>query len=79
MFYLNTGYALLRFVLELLQEKAYVTGLEAANRVVDYFGEGQFAKIVPVEDDEPHVQELRRLNRVFNEIRTQLPLSDNFL
>lgn len=61
------------------QEKAYVTGLEAANRVVDYFGEGQFAKIVPVEDDEPHVQELRRLNRDFNQVRNQLPLSDYFL
>ncbi|CAK9147103.1 unnamed protein product [Ilex paraguariensis] len=31
------------------QEKSYVVGLEAANRVVDYLGEGTFAKIIPVE------------------------------
>ncbi|XXG86297.1 hypothetical protein AAC387_Pa11g1219 [Persea americana] len=61
------------------QEKAYVTGLEAANRVVDYVGEGNFAKIIAVEEDEPHVQALRSLNRNVNEIRAQLPLSDFFL
>ncbi|KAA8535968.1 hypothetical protein F0562_028446 [Nyssa sinensis] len=45
------------------QEKSYVTGLEAANRVVDYLEEGTFAKIIPVEEDEPHIQVLRSLNR----------------
>ncbi|KAF7810761.1 NAD(P)-binding domain containing protein [Senna tora] len=61
------------------QEKSYVTGLEAANRVVDYLEEGSFAKILPVEEAEPHIQTFRSLNRNFNDIRTQLPLSNYFL
>ncbi|EXB24028.1 Phytoene dehydrogenase [Morus notabilis] len=61
------------------QEKSFVTGLEAANRVVDCLEEGSFAKIIPVEEDEPHIEALRSLNRRFNEIRAQLPLSDYFL
>lgn len=61
------------------QEKSYITGLEAANRVVDYLEQGSFAKIIPVEGDEPHIQTLRSLNRSFNELRAQLPLSDYFL
>lgn len=61
------------------QEKAYVTGLEAANRVVDYVGEGNFAKIIPVEEDEPQIRALRDVNRSLNEIRSQVPLSDYFL
>lgn len=62
-----------------MQEKAYVTGLEAANSVVDYLEEGSFAKIIPIEEDEPHVQALRELNRTFDEIRSQLPWSGYFL
>ncbi|GMN38215.1 hypothetical protein TIFTF001_007441 [Ficus carica] len=61
------------------QEKSFVTGLEAANRVVDYLEEGSFAKIIPVEDDEPHIEALRILNRRFNEVQVQLPFSDYFL
>ncbi|KAG6711992.1 hypothetical protein I3842_05G083300 [Carya illinoinensis] len=61
------------------QEKSYVTGLEAANRVVDYLEEGSFAKIIPVEEDEPHIQALRSLNRNFNQFRSQVPLSNFFL
>ncbi|KAL5791235.1 hypothetical protein ACOSQ2_006123 [Xanthoceras sorbifolium] len=61
------------------QEKSYVTGLEAANLVVDYLEDGSFAKIVPVEEDEPHIEALRNLNRRFNEIREQLPLTNYFL
>ncbi|HEY9824265.1 MAG TPA: FAD-dependent oxidoreductase [Stenomitos sp.] len=38
------------------QEKAYVTGLEAANAAIAKFGVGQPAAIIPVEADEPHVQ-----------------------
>ncbi len=45
------------------QEKAYVTGLEAANAVVRQFGLGELAPIVPVEPDEPHIETLRDLNR----------------
>ncbi|KAL9417493.1 hypothetical protein AB3S75_040469 [Citrus x aurantiifolia] len=61
------------------QERSYVTGLEAANRVVDYLGDGSFSKIIPVEEDEPHIEALRTVNRRFNEIRAQLPLSDYLL
>jgi uncharacterized protein with NAD-binding domain and iron-sulfur cluster len=45
------------------QEKAYVTGLEAANRVVALLGKGQPAPILPVVPDEPHIQLARSLNR----------------
>ncbi|KAK1558399.1 hypothetical protein Q3G72_001903 [Acer saccharum] len=61
------------------QEKSYVTGLEAANLVVDYLEDGSFAKIIPVEEDEAHIETLRNLNRRFNEIREQVPLSNYFL
>ncbi|XWS24682.1 hypothetical protein CRYUN_Cryun27aG0003600 [Craigia yunnanensis] len=61
------------------QEKSYVTGLEAANRVVDYLEEGSFAKVIPVEEDEPHIEALRNLNRRLNEIISQVPLSSYFL
>ncbi|XP_062186210.1 uncharacterized protein LOC133889757 isoform X2 [Phragmites australis] len=59
--------------------KAYVTGLEAANRVVDYFGNGDFAKIIAVEGDEPHIEALRSLNRRANELKSQIPFSEFFL
>ncbi|KAK3141810.1 hypothetical protein QOZ80_4BG0338580 [Eleusine coracana subsp. coracana] len=61
------------------KEKAYVTGLEAANRVVDYFGNGDFAKIIAVEGDEPHIETLRSLNRRANELKSQIPFSEFFL
>ncbi|KAF4382449.1 hypothetical protein G4B88_011401 [Cannabis sativa] len=61
------------------QEKSYVSGLESANLVVDYLEQGSFAKIIPVEEDEPHIEALRTLNRRINELTTQLPLSDYFL
>ncbi|XP_054786317.1 uncharacterized protein LOC129292724 isoform X3 [Prosopis cineraria] len=57
------------------QEKSYVTGLEAANRVVDYLEEGSFARILPVEEAEPHIQTLRNANKSFNDLRAQLSLS----
>ncbi|KAM7253528.1 hypothetical protein ACFE04_021682 [Oxalis oulophora] len=61
------------------QEKSYVTGLEAANRVIDRLEEGEFAKILPVEEDEPHIEALRNLNRNLNELRSQIPFSNYFL
>jgi uncharacterized protein with NAD-binding domain and iron-sulfur cluster len=45
------------------QEKAYVTGLEAANEVISYFGYGNRARILPIESDEPHIQAARFLNQ----------------
>ncbi|TVQ44155.1 MAG: FAD-dependent oxidoreductase [Gloeocapsa sp. DLM2.Bin57] len=45
------------------QEKAYVTGLEAANLIIERYQQGQPAQIIPVEPDEPHIQIARNLNR----------------
>ena len=45
------------------QEKAYVTGLEAANRVIEQFAQGQLASIIPIVPDEPHIQAARAVNR----------------
>jgi len=45
------------------QEKAYVTGLEAANLVISQLGKGIQATILPVEADEPHIQGLREINK----------------
>ncbi|MEB3827545.1 hydroxysqualene dehydroxylase [Phormidium sp. CCY1219] len=49
------------------QEKAYVTGLEAANLVIDRFGMGKRANIIPVEPDEPHIQLARSLNQTLRQ------------
>jgi uncharacterized protein with NAD-binding domain and iron-sulfur cluster len=51
------------------QEKAYVTGLEAANRVINSFGIGQPASIIPIVPDEPHIQVARAVNRSGREVR----------
>ncbi|MGJ3248068.1 MAG: hydroxysqualene dehydroxylase [Elainellaceae cyanobacterium] len=45
------------------QEKAFVTGLEAANLVIQSLGQGKQASILPVEPDEAHIQMGRSLNR----------------
>ena len=45
------------------QEKAYVTGLEAANQVISRFLSGRAAQILPVEPDEAHIQIARTLNQ----------------
>ena len=50
------------------QEKAYVTGLEAANLVVDYLGEGGKANILPIEADESHIQAARTINNTVRQI-----------
>jgi uncharacterized protein with NAD-binding domain and iron-sulfur cluster len=55
------------------QEKAFVTGLEAANMTISYLGEGQLANILPVEADEVHIQALRQLNNGFRDIKKLLP------
>jgi uncharacterized protein with NAD-binding domain and iron-sulfur cluster len=55
------------------QEKAFVTGLEAANMAISYLGEGQLANILPVEADEVHIQALRQLNNGFRDIKKFLP------
>ena len=56
------------------QEKAYVTGLEAANKAIDYLGHGSKAKILPIQSDEPHIQVARTLNRILRKVgETLLP------
>ncbi len=56
------------------QEKAYVTGLEAANHVIRQLGQGLLAPILPVADDEPHIQAARLLNRGWREwVRAIVP------
>jgi hypothetical protein len=47
--------------------------------VVDYFGTGDFAKIIAVKGDEPHIETLRNLSRRANELKSQIPFSEFFL
>lgn len=54
------------------QEKAYVTGLEAANKVIAKFDMGQPASIIPITPDEPHIQAARLLNRTARNVSQQL-------
>ncbi|MGK7923796.1 MAG: FAD-dependent oxidoreductase [Spirulina sp.] len=56
------------------QEKAYVTGLEAANRVIERFKIGEKATIIPIEEDEPHIKIARSINKNVRELgKTILP------
>lgn len=56
------------------QEKAYVTGLEAANLIIDRFQQGSKAEIIPVEADELHIQMARSLNKsIRNGLASLLP------
>lgn len=55
------------------QEKAYVTGLEAANLVVKRFGIGVEAKIMPIEPDEPHIQFARTVNKAMRDLAKVFP------
>lgn len=50
------------------QEKAYVTGLEAANLVISHLGEGTPVQILPVAADEPHIQLARTVNRTVRHV-----------
>ena len=54
------------------QEKAYVTGLEAANRVVDLLGMGTAASITPIVPDEPHIQAARAVNNTVRQLVNQV-------
>ncbi len=54
------------------QEKAYVTGLEAANQVIHQFGIGQPASIIPIVPDEPHIQVARSVNRTIRDLTQHL-------
>ncbi|MGF1487649.1 MAG: FAD-dependent oxidoreductase [Prochloraceae cyanobacterium] len=54
------------------QEKAYVTGLEAANLAIEQFDIGQKANIIPVEPDEPHIQAGREINRTIRDLSSSI-------
>jgi len=47
----------------LSQERSWVTGLFAANQVVQRLGRGREAEVLPVEPDEPHTVAAKTLNR----------------
>lgn len=55
------------------QEKAYVTGLEAANLVIEQFNLGTKADIIPIEADEPHIQVARNINQTIRSWTELLP------
>jgi len=55
------------------QEKAYVTGLEAANLVIKEFGMGSSANILSIEADEPHIQVARTINKTVRDWTQFLP------
>ena len=52
--------------------KAYVTGLEAANLVIQQFSHGNMTQILPIESDEPHIQIARSLNQTLRNIAKSL-------
>ena len=54
------------------QEKAYVTGLEAANRVIDLLRAGTAAEIIPIVPDEPHIQAARVVNKTVRRMVHQI-------
>eukprot|EP00737_Agarophyton_chilense_P001975 gb/GEZJ01002233.1/.p1 GENE.gb/GEZJ01002233.1/~~gb/GEZJ01002233.1/.p1 ORF type:complete len:557 (+),score=70.08 gb/GEZJ01002233.1/:5748-7418(+) len=64
------------------QEKALVTGYEAANATLEYFGYEKSAQktIIPVEEDEPHIIVARRVYKALERIRRQFnPFSGLFI
>ncbi len=54
------------------QEKAYVTGLEAANRAIAHLRHGSPATILPIELDEPHIAIARTVNRSLRDLVSQV-------
>lgn len=54
------------------QEKAYVTGLEAANRVMTLLDTGTAAEIIPIVPDEPHIQAARAVNKTVRQMVNQI-------
>ncbi|KAL4520634.1 hypothetical protein Ndes2526A_g05184 [Nannochloris sp. 'desiccata'] len=61
----------------LSQERAYVTGLAAANLVMQQLGQGNPAEILPVEADEGHIRAAKQVNKsvvnVLNSVGIRLP------
>jgi hypothetical protein len=62
-----------------VQERAYVTGLAAANMVVSTLGVGQAADILPTEADEAHIVAGRLINRTVKSAAQALGVKSPFL
>ena len=57
----------------LSQERAYITGLAAANLVIQGLSYGVPAPIIPVEEDEPHVVAGKKANQAVQGFLEALP------
>ncbi|KAJ9522148.1 hypothetical protein QJQ45_005136 [Haematococcus lacustris] len=62
-----------------VQERAYVTGLTAANLVISRLGQGQPAHILNVEPDEPHVAAAKEVVKQLRGLPAALGLSSPLL
>lgn len=58
----------------LSQERAYITGLTAANLVIGSLSHGVPANIIPVEEDEQHVTAAKGANQAVQGFFEALPL-----
>ena len=65
-------------VVTCMQERAWVTGVRAANMVVDRLGRGTHAVILPVEPDEPWIAGLKGANRALKSSLEALGLGNPF-
>lgn len=63
----------------LSQERAYITGLAAANLVIQGLGHGVPAEIIPVDEDEPHVAAAKGANQAVQGFFEALPSPLNSL
>ncbi|WIA34177.1 hypothetical protein OEZ86_012535 [Tetradesmus obliquus] len=63
----------------LSQERAYVTGLTAANLVVDHCGQGSKAVVLDVEPDEPHIAAAKQANQAVRGVLDSLGLRSPLL
>lgn len=64
------------------QEKALVTGYEAANATLSYLGfeKKALARIIPLEEDEVHIVLARRAYKAVERLRTAVnPFSEYFM
>ena len=62
-----------------LQERAYVTGLRAANLVIGRLGKGQPAPILDTEADEPHLAFGKAAARTLRGLAERVQLPQPFL
>lgn len=63
----------------LSQERAWVTGLTAANMVVQRLGLGREAVVLDVEEDEPHIAIAKTLAKRVRSVADDLGIESPFL